>query len=149
MGSSAATVGNIVSYIDATSRQRRRALLGALLAFWIVIVGAEWALPGTEPPTVHAPHTLTASAPGAPVSAEFDHPHASTGDGACYLDLLMDVIAPRGAFMLIALALAAAVTVAPMLWRGAGVSPIRGPPRIPVWHQSGRDMLVRLCIARR
>ena len=149
MGSSAATVGNIVSYIDATSRQRRRALLGALLAFWIVIVGAEWALPGTEPPTVHAPHTLTASARGAPVSAEFDHPHASTGDGACYLDLLMDVIAPRGAFMLIALALAAAVTVAPMLWRGAGVSPIRGPPRIPVWHQSGRDMLVRLCIARR
>lgn len=138
-----------MSYIDATSRQRRRAVVGALLAFWVVIVGAEWALPGAEPSSVHAPHTLTASAPGAPVSAEFDHPHASAGDDACYLDLLIEVIVPRGAFVLIALALAAAVTVAPVLWRGAGIGPIRGPPRIPALYLCGRDVLVRLCIARR
>lgn len=124
-------------------------MVGALLVFWVVVVGAEWALPGAHAPAVHAPHTLTASAPGVPVSAEFDHPHASTGDSACYLDTLVEMIVPRGAFVLTALALAAAVAVARLLWRGGGVGPIRGPPRFPALHQSGRDVLVRLCIARR
>ena len=143
------TTGNIVSNIDETFWQRRRALVGALLAFWVVIVGAEWALPGIEPPTVHAPHTLTASAPGTPGAAEFDHPHASTGGSAYDLDASVEAIAPRGAFTPTVLVLAAVVTVVPVIRRDGGVGLIRGPPRISALHLSGRDVLVRLCIARR
>lgn len=45
--------------IDAGSKGRRwRVVVAALIAFGIVIVGAEWALPGIEPAPRHAPHAL-------------------------------------------------------------------------------------------
>ena len=53
-----------MKYFDANSEQRRRAIVAALIAFWTVIVGAEWALPGVNAAPAHGPHTLAASAVG-------------------------------------------------------------------------------------
>lgn len=134
-------------YIDANSPQRRRAVVAALLAIWIVIVAAEWALPGIEAEPAHGPHAL-ASAVGAPVAVQLDHPHISQGGIAPSPESFAEAVLPRGAVTLIALALVSALAVLPALWRYALLTPIRGPPRSPV-AQTGRDVLVRLCIARR
>ncbi|HEY9266151.1 hypothetical protein QQA43_31285 (plasmid) [Mycolicibacterium vanbaalenii] len=134
-------------YIDADSPQRRRAVIVALLAFCTVIVAAEWALPGIEAAPAHGPHTL-ASAVGAPVAVQLDHPHISQGGIAPSPESLAEAVRPRGTVTLIALALVSALAVLPALWRYAPLTPIRGPPRSPV-AQTGRDVLVRLCIARR
>jgi hypothetical protein len=136
-----------VRYIDANSPQRRRAVVAALLAFWIVIVAAEWALPGIEAAPAHGPHPL-ASAVGAPVTVQLDHPHISQGGIAPSPESFAEAVLPRGTVTLIALALVSALAVLPALWRYAPLTPIRGPPRSPV-AQTGRDVLVRLCIARR
>nr|WP_218621210.1 hypothetical protein [Mycolicibacterium hippocampi] len=118
-----------------------------MLAFWIVIVAAEWALPGIEAAPAHGPHPL-ASAVGAPVAVQLDHPHISQGGIAPSPESFAEAVLPRGTVTLIALALVSALAVLPALWRYAPLTPIRGPPRSPV-VQTGRDVLVRLCIARR
>ena len=146
---SAATVGNIVRYIDANSVQRRRAIVAALIAFWTVIVGAEWALPGVNAAPAHGPHTLAASAVGAPLSVELDHPHVSQPDAECTPDTLAEAILPRGTVSLIALALGLVVAVLPLLWCQAAKAPVRGPPRNARALRTGRDVLAHLCIARR
>ncbi|MCV7281407.1 hypothetical protein H7J88_17355 [Mycolicibacterium flavescens] len=136
-----------MSYIDDSFPQRRRALVAVFLAFWIVIVAAEWALPGTEAAPAHGPHPL-ASVVGAPVAVQLDHPHISQGEIAPSLESFAEAILPRGTVTLIALALVSALAVLPALWRYTSIAPIRGPPRSPV-AQTGRDLLVRFCIARR
>lgn len=141
----AVTVGNIVSYIDASSPQRRRVVVAAFLAFWTIIVAADWTPPGTDAAPAHEPHTL-ASALGAPMSVE--HPHVSQGGIAPSPESLAEAVLPRGTPTLIALALVGALAVLPAIWRYAPLMPIRGPPRSPNTH-TGRDVLVRLCIARR
>ena len=144
---SAATVGNIVSYIDGSSSQRRRAVVAVFLAFWTILVAAEWALPGTEAAPAHGPHPL-ASAVGAPVAVQLDHQHISLGGIAPSPESFAEAVLRRGTVTLIALALVSALAVLPALWRYAPLAPIRGPPRSPV-AQTGRVVLVRLCIARR
>lgn len=129
-------------YIDASSPQRRRAVVAALLAFWIVIVAAEWALPGIEAERRPMDPTPFASAVGAPVAVQLDHPHISQGGIAPSPESFAEAVLPRGTVTLIALALVSALAVLPTLWRYAPLTPIRGPPRSPV-AQIGRDVLVR------
>ncbi|MCP9276344.1 putative copper homeostasis (lipo)protein LpqS [Mycolicibacterium arenosum] len=136
-----------MSYIDGSSSQRRRAVVAVFLAFWTIIVAAEWALPGTEAAPAHGPHPL-ASAVGAPVAVQLDHPHISQGGSAPSPESFAEAVLPRGTITLIALAMVSALAVLPALWRYAPLAPIRGPPRSPV-AQTGRHVLVRLCIARR
>lgn len=136
-------------FIDATSRLRRPAVLGLLIAFWVVTVGTVGALPGTEPPAFHGHHTPAASAPVAPVSDDIDHPHASTGDGACYIGAVVEAVIPRSAVTLIALASVTAVVVLPVLGRDGSVCPKRGPPHRAALHQTGWDLLIQLCVVRR
>nr|WP_313777336.1 hypothetical protein [Mycobacterium sp.] len=135
-------------YIDASSPQRRRAVGAAFLAFWTIIVGAEWALLGTETAPVHGPHPLASSAVDAPVSVPLDHPHISQGGLAPLPESLAEAVLPRSTVTLITLALVSALAMLPAIWRYAPLMPIRGPPRSPI-AQTGRDVLVRLCIARR
>ena len=135
-------------YIDANSVQRRRAIVAALIAFWTVIVGAEWALPGVDPAPAHGPHTLAASTIGAPMSVELDHPHVSQADAECTPDIPAEAILPRGTVSLVTLGLAI-VAVLPLLWCQAAKAPIRGPPRDACALRTGRDVLAHLCIARR
>ena len=138
-----------MKYFDANSGQRRRAIVAALIAFWTVIVGAEWALPGVNAAPTHGPHTLAASAVGAPMSVELDHPHVSQADAECTPDIPAEAILPRGTVSLVALGLAIVVAVLPMLWFQAAKAPIRGPPRDACALRTGRDVLAHLCIARR
>jgi hypothetical protein len=82
------------------------------------------------------------------VSVQVDHPHISQGGLAPLPESLAEAVLPRGTVTLIALALFSALAVLPAIWRYAPLMPIRGPPRPPI-AQTGRDVLVRLCIARR
>lgn len=146
---STATVGNIVRYIDASSQHRRRSIVAVLIAFSILVVGAEWALPGTEPAHAHDAHTLVASAVGASTSIAVDHPHASNGEASHLPDTYAEAVLPRGTITLIGLGLITAIAVMPALWRQAVLAAIRGPPRDSQTTLSGRALLARLCIARR
>ena len=145
---SAVTVGNIVRSSDANLVHRRGAVVAAMIAFWMVVVGAQWAPPGANSAPAHGPHTLVASTSGASVSFELDHPHISQADVDCKPDTLAEAILPRGTVSLIPLGLAIVVAVLPVLWREAAVAPIRGPPRDARPLRTGRDVLARLCIAR-
>jgi hypothetical protein len=122
--------------------------VAAFLAFWTIIIGAEWTLPGTEAVTAHGPHPLAASAVGAPVSVPLDHPHMSQDGLAPLPESLAEAVLPRGTVTLIAPALVGALAMLTAIWRYTPLTPSRGPPRVPI-AQTGRDVLVRLCIARR
>ena len=111
-----------MSYIDGSSSQRRRAVVAVFLAFWTIIVAAEWALPGTEAAPAHGPHPL-ASAVGAPVAVQLDHPHISQGGSAPSPESFAEAVLPRGTITLIALALVSALAVLPALWRYDEVRP--------------------------
>lgn len=136
-------------YFDANSLARRRVIVAALIVFWTVVVGVEWALPGIGPTPAHGPHTVHTSAVGTSTSVELDHPHASKADSDLTTDILAEAILPRGTFSLIALGLAVAFAVLPLLWRWAVAAPIRGPPRNARVTGTGRAVLARFCIARR
>ncbi|MDW5609381.1 MULTISPECIES: hypothetical protein [Mycolicibacterium] len=134
--------------MDASSPQRRRAVAAALIAFWTVVVGAEWALPGIESAHAHGPHPLAASAMGAHSVVTDDHPHVSKGESPLAPDTLVEAVLPRGTVSLIALGLTAALAVIPLVWHQAALAAIRGPPRRSSTTLTGRDLLARLCIAR-
>lgn len=146
---SAATVGNIVRSFDANSVQRRRAFVAAFIAFWTVIVGAEWALPGVESAPAHGPHTVVAGAEGAPMTVALDHAHFWQADNDLKPDTFAEAILPRATLSLSALGLAIVLAALPALWLRAAFQPLRGPPRSARVVCNGRDLLVRLCIARR
>ncbi|MDO3635337.1 putative copper homeostasis (lipo)protein LpqS [Mycolicibacterium arseniciresistens] len=133
--------------IDADSHRRGRAVVAALIAFWIVIVGAEWALPGTEPASPHGPHALFASAVGAPASVTVDHPHVSEG-GPISPEIAVEAVLPRGT---VSLATFGVILVFAMLvmWRRSAPTAVRGPPRCSPQTIFGRRLLEQLCIARR
>lgn len=135
-------------FLDASSPQRRRAIAAALIAFWTVVVGAEWALPGIEPAHAHAPHALAASPTGAHTVAVDDHPHVSKSASPLAPDTLVEAALPRGTVSLIALGLMAALAVLPLIWHQRALAAIRGPPRRRPTTVTGRDLLARLCIAR-
>lgn len=135
--------------IDAGSKGRRwRAAFAALIAFGIVIVGAEWALPGIELAPLHAPHALIATGVGEETSIAVDHPHFSKGGAALSPEAITEAVVPRGIVSLVALGLVTAVAVLTALWRQTTLAATRGPPRTPI-ALSGRDLLTRMCIARR
>jgi hypothetical protein len=134
------TVGNIVSHNDAVSRTPVRAFVALVLAFWVLVVTAEWALPGTEIAPAHS-HTDSA------VVAE--HPHMSDGSDPLAPDTFSEAVLPRVHTALIALGLIAALAAMVPLWGQTKLPVIRGPPRPISWSLSGRVMLTRLCIARR
>lgn len=136
-------------YFDANSVQRRRAFVAAFVAFWTVIVGAEWALPGVESAIAHAPHTVVAGAGGAPMTVALDHAHVWQADKDLKPDTFAEAILPRATISLSALGLAVVLAALPVLWLRAALQPLRGPPRTARVMCNGRVLLVRLCIARR
>lgn len=149
-GGCAATVGNIVGYLDATSARRRRAVVAAMIAFWVAVIGAESAQFGTPlAPEVHGPHALIAHAADASVLVAVEHPHVSRGDIPLTPDTFAEAVLPRGTVSLLVLALIVVLVGIPMLWRHRAAAAPRGPPRDRSHTLSGREVLARLCIARR
>lgn len=145
----AATVGNIVRYTGVGHGQRRRAVVALLLAFWVVVIGAEWALPGLEPHPPHAPHPITADSTAHLAPGPVDHSHISSGSTPLAPDTFAEAVLPRGTTGLVALGLVAAAAAAATLWQQAALAAIRGPPRRVAVNTAGRATLTRLCIARR
>lgn len=144
---SAATVGNIVRYNVPVPRTRWRAAVAVILAFWVVVVGAEWALPGTETPH-HGPHA-SAAGPHGGFAVVADHPHFESGSTPLAPETIAEAALPRATVTLIALALIGAIAAVSPFWRQTSLTAIRGPPRRLVAPDSGRVLLTRLCIARR
>jgi hypothetical protein len=137
---SAATVGNIVGFNEAVARMPVRKAVALALAFWVVVIGAEWALPGTD---VTEPHAHTG-----PVVA-VNHPHIGDGSTPSAPDTFAEAVLPRTFTALAALGLIAGLATA-VLHRGQSIlAAIRGPPRAQFVNLSGRAVLTRLCIARR
>ncbi|WP_163887296.1 hypothetical protein [Mycolicibacterium hippocampi] len=129
--------------------QRRRAVVALLLAFWVVVIGAEWALPGLEPHPPHAPHPIVADSTAHLAPDPVDHSHISSGSTPRAPDTFAEAVLPRGTTALVALGLVAAVAAAATLWQQAALATIRGPPRRVAVNMTGRATLTRLCIARR
>lgn len=144
---SAATVGDIVRYNVPVPPARWRAVVASILAFWVVVVGAEWALPGVET-THHGPHA-SAAGPHGGFAVVADHPHFESGSTPLAPDTVAEAALPRATVTLIALALIGAIAAVLPFWRQASLSAIRGPPRRLAAPASGRVLLTRLCIARR
>ncbi|MDO0974367.1 hypothetical protein [Mycolicibacterium frederiksbergense] len=143
-------MGNTVSYRDATSARRRRAVVAAMVAFWVVIVGAESALVGRQSaPDTHGPHALIAHAADASVLVAIEHPHVSRGDTPLSPDTFAEAVLPRGTVSLLVVALLAFLVGVPLLWRHRVVSAPRAPPRASSHTLSGRDVLAQFCIERR
>ncbi|MGB5151156.1 MAG: hypothetical protein WBN99_14675 [Mycobacterium sp.] len=133
-------------YIDASSPQRRRAVGAAFLAFWTIIVGAEWALLGTETAPVHGPHPLASSAVDAPVSVPLDHPHISQGGLAPLPESLAEAVLPRSTVTLITLALVSALAMLPAIWRYAAVDAHPWPSALT--HRADRSRRARPALHR-
>lgn len=133
---------------NAGSRQRLQIAVAVCLAFWVVAVGAEWALPGLDPALQHGPHGLVTSPVDAIAPVAIEHPHLSTGSSDSP-EISAEAVLPRGAVALAALGIVAAALV--MLASGGRDSSalVRGPPRRIASVLTGRDMLTRLCISRR
>jgi hypothetical protein len=136
-----------VRYHDAVPRTRWRAAVALALACWLLVSGAESALPGAADPP-HGPHALAAALHGE-FAAVTDHPHFQDGSTPAAPDTVAEAVLPRAAVTLIALTLIATLVAAAPLWRQAALAAIRGPPRRVTAPQSGRALLTRLCIARR
>lgn len=121
-----------------------------MIALWIAIIGAASASAGSEVDRVaHGPHALVAHAVDASVLVAVEHPHVSRGEVPLSPDTFADAVLPRGTVSLLVLALVMALSGIPLLWRRrVGAAP-RGPPRAASHTLSGRDVLARLCIARR
>jgi hypothetical protein len=145
---SAATVGNIVRYNGAASGTRVRATIVLALAFWVVIVAAEWALPVTDATPTHGHHALPAAALSEH-AVVLDHPHISDASTPLASDTFAEAVLPRASSGLVALGLIAAVAAVVLLWHQTTLAAVRGPPRPLSSVLSGRVMLTRLCIARR
>lgn len=144
---SADTVGNIVRYNVPVPRTRWRAVIALILAFWVVVVGAEWAVPGAEA-SHHGPHA-SAAGPNGGFAVVADHPHFESGSTPLAPDTVAEAALPRATVTLIALALIGAIAAVLPFWRQTSLTAIRGPPRRLVAPDSGRVLLTRLCIARR
>ncbi len=144
---SAATFGTIVNSNVGFLGTRTRALIALVLASWVVVVAAEWALPIGDQPSAHGPHALSSDLlPDHSVVIE--HPHISDGSVPLLPDTVAEGVLPRTSTILIALGLIAALAVAASLWSQSTLAVVRGPPRPLATVISGRVRLTRLCIAR-
>ena len=145
---SAATVANIVRYNEAVSGTRVRAAIALALAFWVVVVATEWALPVTDATPAHGHHALSSALP-TEHAVVIDHPHISDASTPLAPDTFAEAVLPRASTALVALGLIAAVAAVGLLWNHTTLAAVRGPPRPLATVLSGRVMLTRLCIARR
>lgn len=138
-----------MTYTNAGLRQRLQIAVAVLLAFWVVAVGAEWALPGLDSSPQHGAHGLATSPVGALAPVTIEHPHLSSGSAPESPELFAEAVLPRGTVALLALGLIAAAVTVLTLWRHLAPAAVRGPPRRKASASTGRDTLTRLCIARR
>lgn len=137
-----------MTYTNAGLRQRLQIAVAVLLAFWVVAVGAEWALPGLDSSPQHGAHGLVASPATALAPVAIEHPHLSNGSSDSP-EVFAEAVLPRGAVALLALGLIAAAVTVLTLWRQLPPAAVRGPPRRKASASTGRETLTRLCIARR
>ena len=141
-------MGDIVRYNDAPTSKRLQSALGLAVAFWVLLIGAEAAMPWSDGPDDHAHHAVATS-----VAHEFavvmDHPHLQAVRAAVSPDTFATAVVPRVATTLVALGLAIATVVFGMYAGHTVWATMRAPPRALIADLSGRQLLVRFCIARR
>lgn len=118
------------------------------LVFSLAGIGAEWALVGGAASTPHGPHAL-AAAPGGEFTAITEHPHIQDGSASTSPDSLARPVLPRVSGVLAALGLIVALTIVFTVWQHRATTPVRGPPCSPAVVLAGRQLLTRLCVARR
>ncbi|HYO04505.1 MAG TPA: hypothetical protein VET27_22590 [Mycobacterium sp.] len=132
-------------YKDAPAKKRLQSAIALTVVFWVLLVGGEAALPWSEGSEDHTPHTVTTG-----LVDEFavvvDHPHIQAWS-AVSPDTFATGVLPRAATLLIVLGLAVAGA---WMYRDHGVRvTVCGPPPGQASTPSGRQLLTRLCIARR
>jgi len=144
----AATVGDIVRYNDAPTRNQPQSALALAVVFWVLLIGSEAALLWSDGPDDHGPHAVATAVAGE-FAVVMDHPHVQQASTALSHDTFATAVVPRVATVLVALVLVVAVAAA-WLYRGHGIwATVRGPPRGPGPVASGRQRLSRFCISRR
>ncbi|BBZ16009.1 hypothetical protein MGAD_03440 [Mycolicibacterium gadium] len=141
-------MGNIVSYKDARSSRRLRQAVALAVVVWVLIIGADalWASPAE--PDNHGPHPIATSLADH-FAVALDHSHARQAATHTAHDVLALAVSPRTATILATLVLALGVTASWAFDRWAAGQTIRGPPKRAYLFLSGRQLLARLCIARR
>ena len=146
-GESAVRVGDIVRYDGARTARRLTAIAVLALAFYVAVVGAEWAVIGGTAHTHHGPHALAAASSDG-FSAIIDHPHAEDGSTPSSPDSITHAVLPRlGALAAVGLFVAMAGVLT--LWQHRTTMLVRGPPQSSTIVLAGQQLLTRLCIARR
>ena len=130
--------------------RRRRAVVAAMIAFWFAILGAESALVNADDThAAHGPHALAAYSVDASLLVAVEHSHISRGEVLLSPDTSADAVLPRATVSLLVVALMAVLVGGAPLWRHRLSATPRGPPRARSHTLSGREVLSRLCIARR
>jgi hypothetical protein len=141
-------VGDIVRYNDAPTSKRLQSALALAVVSWVLLLGGEAALPWSDGPHDHAPHTLAAAVPDE-FAVVTDHPHVQQASPTVAPDASATAVVPRVATVFVAFGLAIAI-VAAWMYRGHGLwTAVRGPPLGLASASSGRQLLARFCIARR
>lgn len=136
-----------MSLDDVRSRKSAGTIAVLALAFWVVVVGFGWALPTPDVAPHHGPHALSAAFGDSAVVTS--HEHVRDGSATLDREAFAEAVLPRSNAALVALAMLAAVAAVLPFWLHGPLTAIRGPPRVPLHHVSGRVLLTRLCIARR
>ena len=119
---------DIVRYNDARAKTRLTAAVALAVAFWVSVVGAEWALSGDNVPSAHGAHAL-ATAPHTEFAVVTEHPHLQDESTPVAPDTFAHAVLPRATTVLAALGLIAATATLAASWRQAALAAARGPPR--------------------
>lgn len=147
LGAIAATVGTTVSLDGIRSRKSAGTIAVLAMAFWVAVVGVEWALPDTDVVPHHGPHALLAASPDSALVAP--HEHVRDASASLNREAFAEAVLPRSTTALVALAALAALAVLLPFWLRGPLTAVRGPPKALVHLVPGRVLLTRLCIARR
>lgn len=151
----AVTVGGIVNFLDTVAKSPVRALIALAVVFWLAVAGGLWDQSRAEIAPAHAPHALSTHWPaevGAPTDHEHPivaHPHAQDGSGPAAPETVGAAVLRRASTGLVAFGLVVVASMVAPLWCQPWRAAVRGPPRGSAQPFAHRNILTRLCIARR
>lgn len=133
---------------NAPQQRRLRSAIAIAATVWLLIAGTSGDVDRSAHAAPDPAHTVLTSLSGES-AVNADCAHVDHSSSLTCLELLASAVLPPLASTLVALGLLAAVATVAGLFAERALQPGRSPPRALAAVIAGRDLLTRLCVARR
>lgn len=133
---------------DAPRQRLLRAVIAIAATVWLLIAGTSGDVDRSAHSAPSTAHTVLTSLHGE-FAVNSGHAHVDHGSSLTCLELLANAVLPALASTLVALGLLVAMATVAGLFADRVLQPGRSPPRALATVITGRDLLTRLCVARR